>query len=162
MFQLHLQGLVRKCNTFCIYISSVCVSLHNLSVSLLTMEPYTIWKVSTIKDHLWTDMVFPVVTYICESWTIKKAVSQRVDAFELWCWRRLLRAPWTAKRSGQSMLRELNPSSCWKNWCWIWNSSILVMLCEQPTHWKSPWCWERLRAGEEGVREWDGWMSSPM
>ena len=108
MFQLHLQGLVRKCNTFCIYISSVCVSLHNLSVSLLTMEPYTIWKVSTIKDHLWTDMVFPVVTYICESWTIKKAVSQRVDAFELWCWRRLLRAPWTAGRSNQSVLREIN------------------------------------------------------
>ena len=108
MFQLHLQGLVRKCNTFCIYISSVCVSLHNLSVSLLTMEPYTIWKVSMIKNHLWTDMVFPVVTYGCESWTIKKAVRQRVDAFKLWCWRRLLRAPWTARRSNQSILREIN------------------------------------------------------
>ena len=91
-----------------IYISSVCVSLHNLSVSLLTMEPYTIWKVSMIKNHLWTDMVFPVVTYGCESWTIKKAVRQRVDAFKLWCWRRLLRAPWTARRSNQSILREIN------------------------------------------------------
>ena len=53
-------------------------------------------------------MVFPVVTYGCESWTIKKAVRQRVDGFELWCWRRLLRAPWTARRSNQSILREIN------------------------------------------------------
>ena len=54
-------------------------------------------------------MVFPVVTYDFESWTIKKAKHQRIDAFELWCWRRLLRVPWTAKRSKQSILREINP-----------------------------------------------------
>ena len=54
-------------------------------------------------------MVFPVVTYDCESWTIKKAEHQRIDAFELWCWRRLLRVPWTARRSNQSILREINP-----------------------------------------------------
>ena len=54
-------------------------------------------------------MVFPVVTYRCESWTIKKAEHQRIDAFELWCWRRLLRVPWTAKRSNQSILKEINP-----------------------------------------------------
>ena len=53
-------------------------------------------------------MVFPVVTYGCETWTIKKAVCQRIDAFELWCWRRLLRVPWTARRSHQSKLREIN------------------------------------------------------
>ena len=51
----------------------------------------------------------------------------------------------------------------WKDWCWSWSSSILVTWCEQPTLWKSPWCWERLRAeGEEGIRGWDGWMASPM
>ena len=54
-------------------------------------------------------MVFPLVMYGCESWTIKKAERQRIDAFELWCWRRLLRGPWTARRSNQSILRELNP-----------------------------------------------------
>ena len=54
-------------------------------------------------------MVFPVVTYGCESWTIKNAEHQRIDAFELWCWRRLLRVPWTAKRSNQSMLKEISP-----------------------------------------------------
>ena len=54
-------------------------------------------------------MVFPVVMYGCESWTVKKAESQRVDAFELWCWRRLLRVPWTARRSNQSILKEIGP-----------------------------------------------------
>ena len=54
-------------------------------------------------------MVFPVLTYRCESWTIKKAEHQRIDAFELWCWRRLLRVPWTARRSNQSILKEISP-----------------------------------------------------
>ena len=54
-------------------------------------------------------MVFPVVMYRCESWTVKKAEGQRIDAFELWCWRRLLRIPWTASRSNQSILKEVNP-----------------------------------------------------
>ena len=54
-------------------------------------------------------MVFPIVMYGCESWTIKKAERQRIDAFELWCWRRLLRVPWTAKRSNQSILKEISP-----------------------------------------------------
>ena len=61
------------------------------------------------KVHLVKDTVFLVVMYICESWTIKKAECQRIDAFELWCWRRLLRVPWTAKRSNQSILKEISP-----------------------------------------------------
>ena len=61
------------------------------------------------KVHLVKAMVFPVVMYGCESWTIKKAEHQRIDAFELWCWRRLLRVPWTARRSNQSILKEINP-----------------------------------------------------
>ena len=61
------------------------------------------------KVHLVKAMVFPVVMYGCESWTIKKAERQRIDAFELWCWRRLLRAPWTARRSSQSILKEISP-----------------------------------------------------
>ena len=61
------------------------------------------------KVHLVKAMVFPVVMYECESWTVKKAECQRIDAFELWCRRRLLRVPWTAKRSNQSILKEINP-----------------------------------------------------
>ena len=61
------------------------------------------------KFHLVKVMVFPVVMYGCESWTIKKAECQRIDAFELWCWKRLLRVPWTARRSNQSILKEISP-----------------------------------------------------
>ena len=64
---------------------------------------------STTKVCLVKAMVFPIVMYGCESWTIKKAECQRIDAFELWCWRRLLRVPWTARRSNQSMLKEISP-----------------------------------------------------
>ena len=61
------------------------------------------------KVHIVKAMVFPVVKYGCESWTIKKAECRRIDAFELWCWRRLLRVPWTARRSNQSILKEISP-----------------------------------------------------
>ena len=61
------------------------------------------------KVHLVKDMIFPVVRYGCESWTMEKAERQRIDAFELWCWRRLLRVPWTARRSNQSILSEISP-----------------------------------------------------
>ena len=61
------------------------------------------------KVHLVKAMVFPVVMYECESWTVKKAECQRIDAFELWCWRRLLRVPWTARRSNRSILKEISP-----------------------------------------------------
>ena len=105
---------------------------------------------------------FPVVRYGCESWTIKEAEGQRIDAFELWCWRRFLRVPWTARRSKQSILKEISPGVHWKDWCWSWNSNTLATWCEELTHWKRPWCWERLRAGGEGdERGWDGWMASP-
>ena len=64
---------------------------------------------SPTKVHLVKDMFFPVVMYGCESWTVKKAESQRIDAFELWCWRRLLKVPWTARRFNQSILKEISP-----------------------------------------------------
>ena len=92
--------------------------------------------------------------YGCESWTVKKAERRRIDAFELWCWRRLLRAPWTARRSALGVL--------WKEWCLSWNSSTLATSCEELTHWKRLWCWEGLGArGEGDDRGWDGWMASP-
>ena len=112
--------------------------------------------------HLVKAMVFPVVMYGCESWTVKKAECRRIDAFELWCWRRLLRVPWTARRSNQSILKEISPGVLWKDWCWSWNSSTLATSCKELTHWKRLWCWEGLGAGgKEDDRGWDGWMASP-
>ena len=107
-------------------------------------------------------MVFPVVMYGYESWTVKKAEHQRIDAFELCCWRRLLRVPWTTRRSNQSIQRRSVLGVHWKDWCWGWNSNTLATSCEELTHWKRPWCWEGLRAGGEGDhRGWYGWMASP-
>ena len=112
-------------------------------------------------SHLFA-MVFPVVMYGCESWTIKKAEHQRIDAFELWCWRRLLRVPWTARRSNQPILKEISPGYSFEGLMRSWNSNTLATSCEELTHWKRPWCWERLRAGGEGDnRGRDGWMASP-
>ena len=111
--------------------------------------------------HLVKAMLFPVVMYGCESWTVKKAERRRIDAFELWCWRRLLRVPWTARRSNQSILKEISPGISLEAWCYSWNSSTLATSCEELTHWKRLWCWEGLGAGGEGDdRGWDGLMAS--
>ena len=113
------------------------------------------------KVHLIKTMVFPVVMFGCESWTMKKAECRRIDAFELWYWRRLLRVPWTARRSNHSILKEISPGRHWNNWSWSWNSNTLATLCKELTHWKRLWCWEGLRAGGEGDdRGWDGRMAA--
>ena len=110
------------------------------------------------KVHLVKAMVFPLVIYKCESWTIKKAECRRTDAFELWCWKRLLRIPWTARRSNQSIIKEISPGVHWKGWCWSWDSNTLATWCKELSDLKRPWCWERLRAGGEGDnRGWGGW-----
>ena len=109
------------------------------------------------KGHIVKAMVFPVVMEGCDSWTIKKAEHWRINAFKLWCWRRLLRVPWTARRSNQSTLNIQ-----WKHWCWRWRSNPLATWCKEPTYWKRPWCWERLKAGGEGNERWDGWIASPI
>ena len=110
--------------------------------------------------HIVKALVFPVVMYRCESWTIKKTECRRIDAFKLWCWRKLLRVPWTARRSNQSILKdEYSLNIHWKDWCWSWGPNTLATWCEE--HWKRPWCWARLRAGGEGGnRGWNGWMAS--
>ena len=103
-------------------------------------------------------MVFPVVMYGCESWTVKKAEHRTTAAFELWCWRRLLRVPWTAKRSNQSILKEISPGCSFEG---LMLKLKLQYSCEELTHWKRLWCWEGLGAGGEGDdRGWDGWMAS--
>jgi len=111
------------------------------------------------KAHLVKAMIFPLVLYGCESWTIKKTERQRIDAFELWCWRRFLRAPWAVRRSNQSILKEISPEYSLKDWRWSWNSNPLASWCEELTHWKRPCCWER---GEGDDSRWDGWMASPI
>ena len=105
-------------------------------------------------------MVFPVVRCGCESWTIKKAECRRIDAFELWCWRRLLRVPWTARRSNQSILKEICPEYSLEG--------LMLKLqyfghpMQRTDSFERPGCWERLRAGREGDdRGQDGRMASP-
>ena len=117
------------------------------------------------KVHLVKAMVLPVVMYGCESWTVKKAERRRINAFELWCWRRLLRVPWTVqfgsvqllsrvqlfetpwiaacqaslstvRRSNQSILKGSVLDVHWKEWCWSWNSNTLATSWEELTHWK--------------------------
>ena len=112
-----------------------------------------------VRDHFLCRITI-VVMHRCASWTIEKTEHQRIDAFRLWCLRRLLRVSWTARRSSQTILKKINPNIHWKGWCWSWSSNNLATWCKEPTHWKRPWCWERLRAGEDGDRGWDGWMAS--
>ena len=111
------------------------------------------------KVHLVKAMVFPVV--MCESLTIKKAECRRIDAFELWCWRRLLRVPWTARRSNQSILKEISPEYSLEGLMLkLKLQNFVATWCEDLTCWKRPWCWERLKAGEGDDRGWDDWTAS--
>ena len=114
------------------------------------------------KVRLVKAMVFPVVMYGCESWTVKKTECQKMDAFELWCWRRLWRVLWTARRSNQSIPEGE------QSWVFIGRTDdeaetpILWPPHAELTHWKRPSCWEGLGAGGEGGdRGWDVWMASP-
>ena len=108
------------------------------------------------KVRLVKAMVFPVVMYGCESWTVKKAERRRIDGEDSWESLGLQGDP-TSPFWRRSVLGVL-----WKDWCWSWNSNTLATSCEELTHWKRPWCWEGL--GARGVmdnRGWDGWMASP-
>ena len=88
------------------------------------------------KVHLVKAMVFPVVMNGCESWTVKKAERRRIVAFELWCWRRLLRVPWTERRSNQSILKEISPGISLEGMMLKLKLSTLATSCEELTHWK--------------------------
>ena len=102
------------------------------------------------KVRLVKAMVFPVVMYGCKSWSIKKAERQTIDAFELWCWRRLLRVPWTTRSSNKSTRKEISLNIHWKDWCWSWNSKTLATWCEELTHLKRPWWLIIFFAAKEG------------
>ena len=115
---------------------------------------------------LWTNirmvkvMVFPVAVCECGSWTIRKAESQRIDAFELRCWRRLLRVP-RRSRSNKSILKEITPEYSLEGLMLKMKLQYLGHLMWWPGSLERPSCWERLRAGERGNRGWDGWIASP-
>ena len=119
---------------------------------------------SPIKVHLVKAMVFPVVMYRCESWTITKAEHWRIDAFELWRWQRLLRVLQTARKSNQSVLKEISPEYSLKDWCWSWNSNTLATWCEELTHWKRPcagkdWGQEEKGTTEDEMVGWHHWLN---
>ena len=90
---------------------------------------------------------------LCESWTITEAEWWRIDAFELWCWRRLLRVPWTTRRSNQSILKEIGPGCSLEGMMLKLKLRTLATSCEELTHWKRLWCWEGLESGGKGMTE---------
>ena len=105
------------------------------------------------KGHIVKAITFPVVMCRCESWTIKKTERQKIDAFELWCWRRLWRVPWTARRSNQSILKEINAEYSLEGLMLKLKLQYFGHLMGNLTHLKRPCCWERLKTGgEEGDR----------
>ena len=115
------------------------------------------------KVRLVKAMVFPGVMYGCESWTIKKAEHWRIDAFELWCGRRLVRVPWTAKRSNQSILKEISPEYSLKDWCWSCNSNTLPPNAKSWLIWKDPAAgkhWGQAEKGWQRMRWLDGITNS--
>ena len=127
-------------------------AMRNLDSILKIRDVTLLTKVDIVKA-----MVFLVVMYRCESWTTKRAKDLKIDAFELRCWRRLLRVTWTARRSNQSTPKEINPEILCKDWQWSWSSNPLATWCKELTYWKRPCCCERLKAGgEEDSRGWDG------
>ena len=125
-------------------------AMTNLESVLKSRDITLLTKVCIVKA-----MIFPIVMNRCENWTIKKAECRRIDDFELWCLRRLLRVPCTARRSDQSILEVSNPEYSLEGL--MLKLQYFSHLMEEPTHRKRPWCWERLKAKEEGdVRGWDG------
>ena len=114
------------------------------------------------KVRLVKAMVFPVVMYGCESWTIKKADHWRIDAFELWCWSRLLGVPWTARRSNQSILKEISPGCSLVELILKLKLQYFGHLMGQTDSFEKTLMLGKMRAGgEEYDRGWNGWMTSP-
>ena len=109
------------------------------------------------KVQLVKAMVFPVVMYGCEIWTVKKAEGRRIDAFELWCWRRLLRVPWTAMRSNQFILKEISPGCSLEGLTLKLKLQYFAHSCEVLTHWERPRCLEGMGSEREG--DYRGWKA---
>ena len=127
----------------------------NLESVLKSRDITLLIKVCIVKA-----MVFPGVMYGCERWTKNKAEHWRINAFELWCWRRLFRVPWTARRTNPLILKETQHWICIRRTDAEAEAPIFGHLMQRTDSWKRPWHSERLRAGEEDSRGWDGWRVS--
>ena len=139
--------------------TKVCVvkAMTNLD-SILQSKYITLLKKVLIKA-----MVFPVVMCGCESWIIKKAECWRTDAFKLWCWRRFLRVPWTARRPNQSILKEIMPEYSLEGLILKLKLQYFGHLMRITDYFKRLWYWEKMKVGGEGDdRGWDCWMASSM
>ena len=135
-------------------------AMTNLDSILKSRDITLLTKVSILKA-----MIFPVVMYGCESWTINKAEHWGINAFKLWCWRRVLRVFWTARRSNQSILKKLTLNIHWKDWCWNWNSNTSVTWCKKfqfmgkdPDAGKN-WGQEEKEATEVEMFGWHHWLN---
>ena len=138
----------------------------NMNVIVISHCSPPMWGLFTLfmefSNHIVKAMAFPVVMYRCDSWTIKKAECRKTDAFELWCWRRRLRVPWTARGSNQLILKEISPEYSLEGLMLKLKFQYFGHWFEELTHLKRPWRWERLKAGGEGDnRGRDHWMTSP-
>ena len=137
----------------------------------ITLPTKVVWSMGLHRvGHDWSElaaaaakaMVFPVVLCGCENWTIKKAEHRKMDTFQLWYWRRLLRVPWIARRSNQSIIKEISTGCSLEGLMLKLRFQYFGHLMRRADSLKRPWCWERLRAGGEGDdRGWDSWMASP-
>ena len=136
-----------------LYLRKVMTNIH----SILKSRDITL----PTKVHLVKAMVFPVVMYGCESWTIKKAESQRIDAFELWCWRRLLRVPWTSRRTNQSILKEISPEYSLEGLMLKLKLQSFGHLMRRTDSFEKTLMLGKSEVGGDGDdRGWDGWMAS--
>ena len=124
------------------------------------------------KVHLVKAMVFPVIMYGCESWTVKKAECKKIDTSELWCWRRLLRVPWNATRSNQSILKKISPE-CSLDWSVNWSTSVQGLmlklklqsfghLMQRADSFENTLMLGKVEGRRRDDRGWDGWMASPI
>ena len=149
---LYFLGLQNHCS-YCSHEIKRCLLLGKKAMTNLD----SIFKSRDItlltKVHIVKAMVLPVVIYEPVSWTVKNAEHRRIDAFKLQCWKRLLSVPWTARRSNQSILKEINLNIHLKDWCWSWSSNTLAIWYKEQTRWKRPWCWEKLKANGKGAAE---------
>ena len=130
-------------------------------------NPFSILKsrdnILLTKVHIVKAMVFPVVTFRCESWTVKKAKHHRIDTFKLQCWRTLLEAPWTTRRWKQLILKGIYSEYSLEGWCRSWSSNTLATWCEELIHWKRPWRADSLEkiGGKRRKGQWRmSWLDS--
>ena len=151
-----LRGSKITADGYCSHEIKRCLLLQRKSMNNLDSIIKSRYITLQTKVHLVKAMVFPVVMYGCESWTIRKAERWRIDAFQLWCWRRPRRVPWTGRRSNQSILKEISPEYSLEGLILKLKIQFFVYLMQRANSVEISWCSEGLKAKEVGGRGWDG------